>query len=177
MGRAAPLRYYDATSRTSAVQVMAIGRFLVNFQSLPADTFLISARYGGHEVLDTGFVVDQNSQTLLELTVGGPASVGAITGRVNNIKGEPSPDACVALIPSASRRSNPAAFRFTTTDQNGTFSLKGILPGEYAIVAMPNIEPNEYRDSLFIKQFEPRATRLKVVSNTQHAVSLILVAR
>ncbi len=154
---------------------VAVGRYQVQLSGLPADTYLISAKSGTREVLDAGYTVSAD-QGPLELVIGGPASVGSVEGAVVNARGEPMPSTTVALIPSADRRGNPGAFRSTVTDQQGSFSIRSVLNGDYKIFAWEDVEPGAFMDPDFLKEYETRGAALRVQPGSQSGVVVRAVA-
>src|SRR5688572_9304212 len=159
---------------TSALPTGAAGRYSLTLTGLPADTFLISARESTREVLDTGFTVT-GTQNPLELTVGGPGSVGSIAGTVVNALGQAVPSSTVVVVPAPARRSNPAAFRTAVTDQSGTFTIRSILAGDYRLLAWEDLETGIYMDPEFLKNFEARGETIRVQRGSQNAATVRVI--
>jgi len=53
----------------------------------------------------------------------------------------------VVLIPRVRDRNE--RYRIAGTDQNGQFTIRGIVPDQYSLFAWEDIEPNAYRDPDF----------------------------
>jgi hypothetical protein len=157
-----------------ALPNVAAGRYQLQLTGLPPDTYLISARDGAREVLDTGFTVT-GGQSPLELTVGGPGSVGSVIGTVVNALGRPVSSSTVWLVPGPERRGNPAAFRTTTTDQSGNFSIRSVLAGDYRVLGWEDVEPGAYMDPEFLKGFETRGESVKVQRGSQNTVTVRVI--
>jgi protocatechuate 3,4-dioxygenase beta subunit len=67
---------------------------------------------------------------------------GVISGRVLNERGRPMPDVTVRTLALRWRADGGREFesgRGTVTDDRGEYRLSGLLPGTYAIVAIPNL--------------------------------------
>ncbi|HZI50262.1 MAG TPA: carboxypeptidase-like regulatory domain-containing protein, partial [Terriglobia bacterium] len=160
---------------TFALPNVAPGRYQLLLSGLPADSYLISAREGARDVLDTGFTVTGN-QGPLELVIGGPGSVGSVTGAAVNAVGQPVASVTVVLVPAAPRRSNPSAFRTAMTDQSGIFSMRSVLPGEYRILAWEELEPGIHMDPEFLKNFETRGEIVRVQRGAQSAATVRVIA-
>src|SRR5713101_7145825 len=116
---------------TFTIPNVADGRFRIEVTGLPSNVYLTSARYGGMEIIDSGIDIEGGVQGSLELYLGGPGSVGAIEGVVKTREDQPAGNSIVMIVPAPNRRQNPAAFRTVITDQLGSFSVLGLLPGEY----------------------------------------------
>jgi hypothetical protein len=153
---------------------VAAGRYQVQLTGLPPDTYLVAAREGTRDVLDTGYIVSGDQQPL-ELSVGGPSFVGTVDGAVVNALGQPVAAASVVLVPSGERRNNSAAFRTTTTDQLGNFLIRSVLPGDYRILAWEELEPGVYMDPEFLKNFEIRGDILRVLRGSRNTASVRVI--
>jgi hypothetical protein len=163
-----------AADGTFTLPNVAAGHYQVQLSGLPSETYLVSAREGAREVLDTGFTVS-GTQNALELRVGGPGSVGSVTGVVVNAVGQPVPSSTVVLVPPAARRSNPSAFRTTTADQSGTFVIRSVIAGDYRLLAWEEIEPGIYMDPEFLKNFETRGEAIRVQPGSPSAVTVRII--
>jgi hypothetical protein len=108
----------------------------------------------------------------LELVLDGPS--GSVEGRVQNTKGEPVVNAQVVLIPAANRRTNPYLFSTSNSDQSGKFSITGVPPGDYSVLAWEQSVGNAYKNVEFLKDYEPRAIHVTVMKG---ATSQILSLR
>jgi len=159
---------------TFALPNVAVGRYQILLTGLPADAFVVSAREGTREVLDGGFTVS-GTQNPLEVTVGGPGSVGTVTGTVINALGQPVPSSTVVLVPTPDRRINPAAFRSAIADQGGNFSIRSVLAGEYRALAWEDIEPGIYVDPEFLKPYETRGESFRLQRGSQNAVTVRVI--
>ena len=150
---------------------VANGRFRVEVSSLPDDVYLLSARYGGAEVIDGGLDLDGNPQGTLELYLGGAGSVGTIDGVVRSRDGQPADRSVVVILPTPHRRDNPAAYRTAITDQGGLFSVRGLLPGEYSVLAWED-EAGAYLDPEFLRGIESHSVKATVAGGSRSVVDV-----
>ena len=151
---------------------VANGRFRIEVSGLPANVYLTSARYGGAEVIDGGIDVDGNPQGALDLYLGGAGSVGAIEGVVRSRSGQPADNSVVVIAPAPNRRENPAAFRTEIADQVGSFSVRGLLPGEYTVLAWEEVEAGAYQNPEFLRHFESRGVKATVDGGSRNVVDV-----
>ncbi len=152
-----------------------IGRYLYEFSSgLDEDLYLASAKAAdGRDTLDGGLVLDGSPVSPLELTI---RMGGQVTGVVRNAKDGPASDSLVALIPSESRRGNLLLFKTAQTEEDGRFSIRGVAPGEYILLAWEeDVEPNAVRNLEFLKPFEARGTKILVNSGTTGTATLRVI--
>jgi hypothetical protein len=171
-GSATPPGFND--DGTFALNNVAAGRYQILMTGLPPDAYLVSARAGAREVLDIGYTVS-GDQNPLELIIGGPGSVGVVEGTVVNARGETMPSSTVVLVPSGERRTNPSAFRSAFADQQGNFSIRSVLAGEYKVLAWEDVETGAYMDPDFLKDFETRGEVLRVQKGSQTAVTVRVI--
>jgi hypothetical protein len=98
-----------------------------------------------------------------------------VKGIVRNLKDTPLPDILVVLVPDQQRRENPNAFRITNTDQMGIFSIQGIVPGEYTMLAWENTEPGAYLNPDFLKDFESRGKKITVDGGSHATIEVHVI--
>jgi hypothetical protein len=95
----------------------------------------------------------------MELTI---AAGGSVKGVVQNLKKEPVGDSLVALIPAPGHRSNLNLFKTAFTDQYGQFSISGVAPGDYGVLAWEDVDPNAWLNADFLKPFDPPSATVHV---------------
>jgi hypothetical protein len=92
-----------------------------------------------------------------------------------NALGQPVSAATVVLIPGPERRTNATAFKTSTSDQNGNFSIRSILPGDYKVLAWEDVETGAYFDPEFLKNFETRGEAVRIQRGSQNRVTLRVI--
>jgi protocatechuate 3,4-dioxygenase beta subunit len=167
--------YPHITALSNPPGTIAEGRYrILGISGLPPDMYLASAVYGGHDVLeDGGLAVDGGPASRLELTVAGPG--GTVEGIVQNNKNEVIPNSQVALVPSAAHRANLNLYKTAFTDQYGTFSIRGVAPGDYSVLAWDDVEPGAWLNADFLKEFETRSTKVTVSGGAISSAEVRLV--
>jgi len=153
------IAFAPSTGSTERPGTIAEGRYQISLTGLVEDQYLASARYGAADVLDTGLVVDGPQPGPMELTI---QNGGSIEGTVRNDKDEPVADSRVVIVPAQSRRGNLNLFKTGFTDQYGRFSLRGVAPGDYGVLAWEDIDNGAWESPEFLKDFESRAVRVSV---------------
>ena len=149
---------------------ISIGRYQVSITGLPAGAYLTSLRLGARELADLTLEITEDAGPL-ELSIGGPASVGALEGSVTNARGDAVPYATVVLVPPPDRRSNPFLFRTATSDQAGLFTIRSILPGDYRLLAWEEVDAGAYQNADFLKNFETRGETVQIQKGNQHSAT------
>ena len=146
---------------------VAPGRYLVRVSGGPETLYLKSVRFGPQEVGEDGIDLSNGVSGSLEITL---SQAGAqLDGTVRGEDSNPRSGVTVVLIPDSKRYS---LYKEMTTDQRGGFSLKGITPGDYKVLAWEDIEPGAYQDPEFLKQFEGEAKTISLKESDRQALTL-----
>jgi protocatechuate 3,4-dioxygenase beta subunit len=127
--------------------------------SAPADWFLKSVVAGNRDARDAGFTVSGGT-TALELLASANSAI--VEGIATNHQGEPVANAVVVLAPETRLRSHVDRYRKTASDQNGRFTVRGIPPGAYTLIAWESVEGDAYYDSEFLKNYEGQGKPLRL---------------
>jgi hypothetical protein len=98
------------------------------------------------------------------LSASGAQAYGAVHDRDN----KPVPGAVIALIPEGG---SAARCKTARTDQNGGFTIKGIPPGEYRVLAWGDVESGAWDDPEFRQAYESKALRVSFKENERKWVA------
>ena len=124
--------------------------------------FLREVRVGSENVLDRGISVPEGGapgELEVVLDFGG----GSVSGRVLNEAGEAVSGVQVGLvIADKEKRSSDRFFRSGSVDQNGQYSLRGVIPGDYLLVAWPESDVSRILDPDLFMQLEKHAVSVTV---------------
>jgi len=157
---------------TFTLEAVTQGVYEVMLGGVPEDAYLKAARLGNQEVLNAGLDLTNAAvvSDVLELTLSPKG--GRVDGAVVNAEGQPVVGAQVVLLPEASRRQRVGLFKSTTTDQNGVFTLRGIAPGNYSIVALENVERGAWMDPNFLRGNENAARKVEIKEGSAQSFEL-----
>jgi hypothetical protein len=89
-------------------------------------------------------------------------------------KDQPVRDATVVGAPHGDRRKRFDLYRQRTTDAQGHFSLRGLNPGEYAVIAWEELEDN-VRDREFPKSCEDRGQKVRLDEGLRKTVAVKVI--
>jgi len=135
------------------------------------DYFVKSINLGSKDVADTGFTTGGGSYSLDILV----SSKGAtVEGTVLDAKDQPVVDAEVVAIPDPTRRKRRDLFQQDSTDQRGHFTLLGVNPGQYTVIAFEDLE-DDYSDPDFIKSYEGRGQSVQTKEGERTTVLLKVI--
>jgi len=156
----------DVPADTYRLQFTATGDAL-------ADYFVESVNLAGRDVSDSGFATTGMSQ-MLDIVVS--ARGAGIEGAVTDQKNQPAAYIKVISIPDAKRRERQDLYQEATTDRQGHFSLRGLAPGEYQVMALDEDIDEEITDSAFVQAHESLGQAIKVDEGERKTIMLRLSA-
>jgi Carboxypeptidase regulatory-like domain len=154
------------------VQLRQDRRYHAVIRNLPEDFYLKSVSLSGHEVLPDSVVVN-GTRGDMELIVS-PAG-GHIEGSLYDSKDQPTRGS-ILLVPDGPQPGPPDLFRRTSADGKGKFTLRGVAPGSYRLVAMESLNlDSEINSPEFLRSIGNRGDSLIVEEGGKYTVSLRLV--
>ena len=130
-----------------------------------------SVTLDGRDVTDSGFII--GPETSLDIVVS--AKGGTIEGTVVDSKGKPVAYATVVDIPSEERRTRRDLYERDTTDTIGHFSLRGLNPGKYTVLAFDDLQ-EDTRQAEFLKSYEGRGEHVQLDEGARSSIVLKLIA-
>jgi hypothetical protein len=147
-------------------------RYHAIIRNLPEDFYLKSVAISGHEVQPDNVVVN-GTRGEMELIVS-PAG-GHVEGVLYDSKDQPTRGS-ILLVPDVPQPGPPDLFRRTSADGKGKFTLRGVAPGSYRLVAMESLNlDSEINSPEFLRSIGNRGDSLIVEESGKYTVSLRLV--
>jgi hypothetical protein len=107
--------------------------------------------------------------------------VARLTGIVLDANLLPAAGATVVLIPDPPHRGVVEQYKFTTTDQNGKFSMSGLTPGDYKVFSWEFVDESEeeydadWFDPEWQKPYETKGESVHLEESGQKSVNLALI--
>ena len=117
-------------------------------------------RFGGSEILDETIEVIGGPEGALDILLS--ANAGRIDGTATNRDGEVLAGTRVVLIPDSPSRDQTRLYKTASINQYGKFTIRGITPGDYTLLAWENVDRFEYYNPDFVLRFESRGERVRV---------------
>ena len=103
--------------------------------------------------------------------------VTTVTGSVTDDQKRPVKDYAVGIFSE-----DPAHWGFSTgrvmtvrSDQDGRYEVKGLQPGRYLAVALPEVNNEEFIDSEYLERLRPLATSLTLSEGEANSLNLRLI--
>ena len=129
-----------------------------------------SVNLNGRDVADSGFPI--LPETYLDVVIS--ANGASITGKVVDGNGQPVANATVVDVPSAEHRTRSDLFQRDTTDESGHFSLRGLNPGKYTVLAFEELQ-EDVRQADFMKSYGTRGEIVQLDEGARKSVVLKLI--
>ena len=152
-----------------------LGRYYIELAGDPgatADWFVKSAAAGGRDATDTGFSVG-GGVAAVELVASANGAV--VDGVAVDAKGEPLANATVVAVPETRLRARTDRYRKIVSDQSGHFTLRGLPPGEYTLLAWEIVDGEAYYNPEFLKSYEGQGTLLRVSEGERKSLQLAVI--
>ena len=138
------------------------GRYgITSISGLPGDAFVSDIRMDGTGVKPDGIITVGADQAVeVQLTIA--RNGGTIEGKVLDAMQQPVGRAAVTLVPNAPKRENSIFYKRAISNSDGTFTIRGIAPGEYKLFAWENLPTTADENPDFISSDEQRGVGLSI---------------
>jgi len=146
-------------------------RLSIRASSLPEDSYIKEARYGGIDALNQPFQISASDSRRLEIVV---AASGTVEGRIVDNKQVPVSGITAVLIPNR-LRTRPDLYKTAVAEADGRFEIHGIAPGDYKLFAWEGIEPYSWFDPEVIRRFETNGRAIYVSEASTQSLELKLI--
>jgi len=142
------------------------------FGQLPGWT-IRSVRYRGVDVTDSG-IEFRPSEDVVDVEVELTNQVTSVSGLVANSRGEALKDYSIVVFPTDRDKWTPNSryLRTARPDQDGRYKVTGLPPGEYRVIALDYVDPNEWNTPEFLEGVRTRATMFSVNEGESKSVDL-----
>jgi protocatechuate 3,4-dioxygenase beta subunit len=132
------------------------------------DWYLKSVNAGGRDS-DSSISVSGGA-VALDLVA---SSNGALVdGVVTDQKGQPVANAVIVAVPEARLRGRVDRYRKTVSDQSGHFTLHGISPGNYTLLAWESVDGDAYYNPDFLKTYEAQGSAVRLADGERKSLQL-----
>lgn len=151
------------------------GQYYVQFsgdEGARSNWFLKSVTVGGRDVTESGLSINGGA-ALIDLVASADGAM--VDGVVLNAKGDPIANAVVVAVPETRLRTRADRFRKSVSDQSGRFTLHGVPPGAYTLIAWESVDGEAYYNPEFLRNYEGQGKSLRVSEGERTSLQLAVV--
>jgi hypothetical protein len=132
-----------------------------------------SVRYRGVDVTDSGIEFRPN-EDIADVEVELTNRISNVSGVVTNTKGETLKDYSIVVFPVDREKWTPNSryMRTARPDQDGRYKVNGLPPGEYRVIALDYVDPNDWNTPEFLDGIRNKATALSINEGEAKSVDL-----
>jgi len=140
---------------------------------IESSAYVADILQSGLSVFDSGIFI--GAQTVEPLDVRVRTDGGSVVGVVLDANRIPFAGATVVLIPPVHRRQNPALYKSAIAYSFGRFSMSGIRPDEYKLLAWESIPPDAYMNADVLSNYKEKETSVIVSANIPIETPLFVI--
>jgi len=149
------------------------GRFRVLAQVQP-DLYLEDIKQGGVSVFDSGFEIRGRNPDPLEVSF--KTGAASFEGTLQDAAGKLLIAGSVALVP-ITRRDNPSLYYSASADSSGSFTIRGIAPGEYKLFAWDYLPPGAASNAAFLEKYEDKGLAISFATGAKTTQKVTAIPR
>jgi hypothetical protein len=149
------------------------GTYSLAITGLPEDLYVRLVHIGGVEAGMRPVFVSGDAPVDVRVTLG--LDGGRVGGVVYSREDQPLSGAQVVLVPESESRFRFDRYRRAVSGEDGSFSLRGIAPGEYKLFAWDSIESNAELNAEYMRAYENLGTPVRIAPGENPAVPLRLI--
>ena len=151
--------------------------YRIALTGLPESFFVKDIVVADTSILYRGLDIKGPSLTDLDVLVG--TRGGQVNGIVSDTNQTTAQSrATVVLVPTEQdRQEQPWCYRLATTDQDGKFSMKGLIPGAYRVFCWEDVEYGAWMDADFLRSYPHDAIQVVVREGSIQSLHLALPER
>jgi hypothetical protein len=160
-----------ASDGTFRVENLREGVYAASIFGVPPGHYIKTIRLAGAEGSPDAFRFSGSTSGLLDIVLSPRAA--RITGVVTDPRNLPVQAVQAVLVPA--ERSRSSLYKMAVTDQNGSFTIADVPPGDYKLFGWEAIDPFGYLDPDFVKKFESLGRSIRVDESSTQTVDLKVI--
>ena len=143
-------------------------RYAIEMAGMPAGVYVKSVKLDGHSVAGDNLDLTAGGGVLeIALSEGG----AAIAGVVHRADGEPAAGATIQVC------QGDDSVKYAGADENGAYTVDGLAPGDYRVLAWEEVEPGLSQDSSFRARFDAQSATVKLAEHGRSTADLKVISR
>jgi hypothetical protein len=153
-----------------------VGRFVLRVGEIAPALTLARVEMSGSDVTDAGLIV-RPREDVSDIEIVLSSRPTELTGRiVAGTSRAPGPCRVIAFSDDANRWSWTASRYVASTppEPGGVFSITGLPPGTYLVIAVNEVEDEQWLDPQYLRQVSSRATKVTLLEGESRTLTLRL---
>lgn len=150
------------------------GRLRLSVDPLGPDLYVDDMRQGGVSIFDSGFEIRGRNPDPIQVLI--KSGAGSLEGTVQDASGKLLTNAVVALVP-VTRRENDARYYSSRSDSTGSFSIRGIAPGDYKLFSWDVMPPGAHYNAAFLEKYEERGIPMTIAASAKVTSKVTAIPR
>ena len=153
------------------------GRMLIN-ATLPKGWAMKAVRVNGEDVIDSG-VEFRTGDAIKDIEIELTNHPTEISGSVRGARNERVDDYTVLVFPHDREHSTGDSRHFATArpDEEGSFAVSALAPGDYYVAALDYLDPGEAQDPELLDRLQRDALPLTIHDGERKVLELKLVVQ
>jgi hypothetical protein len=98
-----------------------------------------------------------------------------VDGVAVDAKGQPVANAVIVAVPELRMRGRLERYRKTVSDQSGRFTLHGVEPGDFTVLAWESVDGEAYYNPEFLKSYEGQGSGLRVGEGERKTLRVVVI--
>lgn len=143
---------------------------VVSKSEIYRDYYTKSITESGREVADTGFAVTGGAGLDIVVSPKGCSIEGTVTDK----DGKPLGDVDVVAVPAAGQLTRPDGYQAEKSNPQGMFTLRGMTPGKYVVVALEGAH-DDLRSAEFFAKYGQAGEQVELNEGEKKTVGLKVV--
>jgi hypothetical protein len=144
---------------------------------LPDDWAAKSVQFDGRDISDEALDA-RSGDVLTDVHVVVTNKINVVSGSITDARGATSADGTVLVFADDSQKwvDDSRFVRSARPDQQGTFQIKGLPPGDYLAVALDYVEDGAWNDPEYLESIRRYGQRIRLGESGTQTVALRLVS-
>jgi hypothetical protein len=148
------------------------GEYRISRFSHPRGFYVKSATFNGSNVLDQTFQFNTSIVARLKILLS--SRVAEVEGKVVNESLQPASNVYVVLVPDK-MRGRSERYSVVVTQEDGSFSVPSVAPGDYKAFAWESIETYSWMDPEVLRRYESKGKLFHVDESSKAVIDLRVI--
>jgi hypothetical protein len=149
------------------------GEYVISLAGgLAADFYVKSSRFGAVDVLRNPMQFSGTEGGVLDIVISSKAA--RADGRVIDDRRQPVSGAVTVLVPT-DQRDRFDLYKTVATNQNGSFTFRGIPPGEYKIFSWEDLDSFSFYDPGVLKLYEQKGKPVRFSESSTEIIEVPVI--